>query len=449
MPRCPWCQTEFNQSANFCENCGVELNATIESGSNVIMNYTSSDPVVGSLFASRYQILEKLGFGGMSRVYKAKDIELDEFIALKILRPQFLQDKHSSLRFKREIKLARRIKHPNVCTVFDLVLDAHSIAICMEYIDGVDLLKMIAQTRIPESKHLLIFSGIALGLKAAHDINVLHCDLKPSNVMIDDFFRPIITDFGIARYIGSPNDPHRKTILGTPAYMSPEQFTEDPIDRRSDIYSLGVTIFELLTSTLPFMCDTPVQYAIMHAQEPFHFPENKLSNLDPFLVKIIKKCLEKNPADRYQSVDALLNDLQTIASNAQIPIQQKRNQLILVADDDEFLRKAVEQTLESKGFEVVGAKNGEEAVKLVYKQKPDLILMDLMMPHMDGFTAAQILSKNSATAQIPIFLITAIDDKANRAFSRTIGIKEYIAKPYNFDDLLAKIKLHLSISSFY
>jgi serine/threonine protein kinase len=402
----------------------------------------------GTVFANRYSILEQIGSGGHSIVYKAEDLELDETVALKVLNANLPEDDTLDLRFKNEIKFARKIKHPNVCSIYDLVLQPPCMAISMEYLDGVDLSRLIPGQSIPMTKRISIAIGIALGLKAAHQANVVHCDLKPSNVMVDDTFRPIITDFGISRYLGSSVENMKKLLIGTPAYMSPEQFLGNPMDNRTDIYSLGITMYELFTGNLPFDSANSTGYAIMHVQKPVTFPPETVKGLNPVIVDVILKCLAKNPQDRYQSIDDMLKDLQRIDSPHPVSWEPQRKPVILVIDDDRSLRKAVETFLELKGFDVLVASNGEEGVGMALKNKPDLILLDFMMPRMDGFSAAQILGKNQVTAHIPILLVTSIDEREHKTFSRTIGIKEYITKPFNFDDLLNKIYLHLSISRF-
>ncbi len=446
MPLCPSCQQWFHPDSNNCPNCKSDLMQTQPSESDHLHFIDLDGLQPQTFFSERYYIIERIGTGGYSDVFKAEDQELNEIIALKVLKADFSQDNIRYLRFKNEIKFARKIKHPNVCTIYDIVVQYPYTALSMEYLDGIDLSKCIPD--IPESKRISIFIGLSLALKAAHNINVVHCDLKPSNIMIDETSRPIIMDFGIARYLGSTTTGDQSFVVGTPAYMSPEQFTTRSVDHRTDIYSLGVIMFELLTGDLPFFAISPTGFMLKHTQKPVSFPSEMKKQLDPVVMEIILKCLEKKPDDRYQSMDDLLKDLQKLDSTHPRTWEPARKPLILVVDDDKLFRKSIENFLELKNFEILSASDGEEGVRMAIQHKPDLILIDLVMPNMDGFASAQILGKNSVTAHIPILLLTSVYERERKAFSRTIGIKEYLTKPCNFDELLNKIYLHLSLTRF-
>ena len=247
----------------------------------------SAGPLVGRVLASRYELEELLGEGGMGAVYRAHDRELDESIALKLLRPEIAADAASLVRFRREVKLARRVTHRNVARTFDLGVDAEVRFLTMELILGASVTEHFGGQRAALPEVLRIAEEIARGLAAAHAVGVVHRDLKPDNVMLADD-RVVLTDFGIARIA----DGHREaaktgSIIGTPAYMAPEQLDNGSVDGRTDIYALGTMLFELLLGVLPFPGDSPMAMAAQRlVSEP---PDPR--RLDPQLPEPLARLL--------------------------------------------------------------------------------------------------------------------------------------------------------------
>jgi serine/threonine-protein kinase len=275
----------------------------------------------GSLFAGRYEILGTLGKGGMGVVYRAQDKQLDEVVALKVLRNEMLSADPSLLdRFKLEIKLARRITHRNVLRTHDFGEADGTPYISMEFLEGVTLKDLIrSKGAVPTGVGLSIAKQMAHGLEAAHEQGVIHRDIKPQNMLILPESGEIkIMDFGIARVSemkgGGSDLTSAGMVMGTPDYMPPEQAQGQPADFRSDIYSLGVVLFETFSGKLPFTGDTIMKVVMGHIQTPPPRPRALNPRIPAELEVVILRCLEKSPDQRYQKVADLLEALTAISS---------------------------------------------------------------------------------------------------------------------------------------
>jgi len=278
-------------------------------------------PAKGSLFADRYEVLSTLGKGGMGVVYRARDLTLDDIVALKVLRGEMLKDDPTHLeRFKQEIKLARRITHRNVLRTHDFGEAAGTPYISMEYLEGVTLKDLIKNKgALPVPVGLRIAKQMCQGLEAAHLQGVVHRDIKPQNMLILPETGDLkIMDFGIARVsavkAGEAGLTTAGTVMGTPDYMSPEQAQGLPADFRSDIYSLGIVLFEVFTGALPFTGDTMMAIVLSHIRNPPPAPRQVNPRVPERLEAIILRAIEKDPARRYQTVSDMLDDLDEVSS---------------------------------------------------------------------------------------------------------------------------------------
>jgi serine/threonine protein kinase len=282
----------------------------------------------GTIFAGRYEILEGLGSGGMGSVYRVFDRKLEEEVALKVVRPEIAVNRKAIERFKNELKVARKIAHKAVCKMYDLGESEGTSYITMEYVTGEDLRSFIHRSKqLTVATSVSIGCQVAEGLSEAHKLGIIHRDLKPGNIMIDKEGNAKIMDFGIARSLLGKGLTVEGAIIGTPEYMSPEQVEGKEADQRSDIYSLGVIFYEMVTGRVPFEGDTPLNIALMHKTEIPRDPREFNPQLPDDFSEIILRCLEKEKEKRYQNTDELLSDLREVESEttpAEKPFPQSR-----------------------------------------------------------------------------------------------------------------------------
>jgi len=313
--KCPTCHADNPDTVKFCGECGTQLPPSQEHPP--VMTETLQTPVreltTGSTFAGRYQVIEELGHGGMGRVYKVQDTDIKEKVALKLLRPEIALDKETVERFSNELKLARKISHRNVCRMFDLGKAEGTTFITMEYVPGEDLKKLIRKTgQLGTGRAVSIAKQICEGLAEAHHLGIAHRDLKPQNIMVDEDGNARIMDFGIARSLSAKSITGAGVMIGTPEYMSPEQVEGKEVDQRSDIYSLGVILFEMVTGRVPFEGDTPLTIAVKHKSERPRNPRELNTQIPEGLSRVILKCLEKDKGKRYQTAEDLHADLEQV-----------------------------------------------------------------------------------------------------------------------------------------
>ncbi len=263
---------------------------------------------IGSFIADRYEILEKIGAGGMSDVYKAKDQVLGRFVAVKVLKQEFAEDVNFVTKFHTEAQSAAGLQHPNIVNIYDVGSEEHVHFIVMEYVEGITLKTYIEKKgQLNYKEAISIAIQVARGIEAAHNNNIIHRDIKPQNIMISNEGKVKVTDFGIAR-AATTNTIH-SDVMGSVHYTSPEQARNGFVDGKSDIYSLGIVMYEMVTGRVPFDGDTTVSIAIQHLQEDMVAPSVYAPDLPISLEKIILKCTQKSQDRRYADMGALLVDL--------------------------------------------------------------------------------------------------------------------------------------------
>ncbi len=313
--KCPKCHFENPEDTAYCGKCGTKF----EPSEDITPSYTETletpkeKLTTGATFAERFQIIEELGIGGMGKVYRAVDKKLNEEVALKLIKPEIASDKKVIERFRNELKIARKIVHKNVGRMYELMEDEGAHYITMEYVPGEDLRSFIRRSgQLAVGTSLRITKQVAEGLSEAHRLGVVHRDLKPSNVMIDKEGSARIMDFGIARSLRGAELTREGIAVGTPAYMSPEQARGEDLDHRTDVWSLGVVLYEMLTGQLPFKGKS--EQAVVHSilnDEPE--PLTKLrSDVTQELGRIVEKALAKSPDKRYANIDEMMTDIQSV-----------------------------------------------------------------------------------------------------------------------------------------
>ena len=277
-----------------------------------------SDTLLNTLFDGRYRIVRKLGTGGMANVYLAEDEVLGRRVAIKILNDRHAGDDQFVERFRREAKNAASLSHPNIVSIYDRGEAEGTYYIAMEYLDGRSLKELIvARGPAPVNVAIDYARQILAALRFAHRHGIVHRDIKPHNVLVDAEGRLKVTDFGIAR-AGTSQMTEAGSIIGTAQYLSPEQAKGAPVDQTSDLYSVGVVLYELLTGVVPFTGDTPVEIAMKHLSSTPEPPSARRAEIPRGLDQIVLRALAKDPADRYQSAEEMDADLARVASGAAV-----------------------------------------------------------------------------------------------------------------------------------
>ncbi|HSB75203.1 MAG TPA: protein kinase, partial [Terriglobales bacterium] len=342
---CPSCRAQNPSEASRCAFCGAPLSNTVAepasakfetavggqkpspSDAATAIGFATTPPPSSSLtpssgsaaapprpvdFGPRYQVEALLGEGGMGAVYRAYDRELDRTVALKLIRPELGSDPTMSQRFRQELLLASKISHKNILRIHDLGEANGTKFISMAYVEGEDLHQLLLREgKLPVSRAVSLAKQLCAALEAAHAEGVVHRDLKPQNILLDKAGQVYVSDFGLAKSLQA--DATRVTMsgqfLGTPRYMSPEQALAAAVDHRSDLYSLGLILYEMVTGEIPFKADSTLQTMYLRVHEKPADPRQLNPDLPDYLVQIILHCLETEPPQRYQSAREILDDL--------------------------------------------------------------------------------------------------------------------------------------------
>ena len=324
--------------------------------------------MLGSILNGRYEIIEKVGIGGMAIVYKAKDIYLKRIVAVKVLKEQYLEDKEFIKKFVIEAQSVANLNNQNIVKIYDVgqhIEDGKIYNyIVMEYIKGKTLNELIKDKgRLNSNAVVSISKQIASALDCAHKHHIIHRDIKPHNIIIDENLNVKVTDFGIARIATSSTITYTSSVLGTVHYISPEQAKGKFIDEKSDIYSLGVVMYEMVTGRVPFDTDNAVGIAMQHINEPLVEPIKLGPNLEPWLNATIVKCMEKNPENRFESAESLIRALEdkSVGTNPKATFNDNTNRALY--------RESVYKADKQKDFNKPIIKNNNKNREQLKKKK--------------------------------------------------------------------------------
>jgi two-component system LytT family response regulator len=386
----------------------------------------------------------------MGQVFLATDLGLGRKVALKVLLPDADGDPGRVSRFLQEARIASALNHPNVAALHEIGEAGEVRYLALEYVEGVSLARKISGKSLPLAEAISIARQTADALDSAHSLGIIHRDIKPANIMITARGHVKLLDFGLAKFSAPAAKASAETqlltsvgsLVGTVLYMSPEQALGRPLDPRTDIFSLGVVLYEMLTGRLPFggaNAQESIALILQSAPEPIvRFNYEAPEELD----RIVRKCLEKDRERRYATARDLLVDLESVerSSGTQTAIaasgvHAKTHLAAIIVDDEELARRIVREYLSATpGVRIVAeCANGFEAVKAVAEHKPDIVFLDVQMPKLDGFEVLQLIGD-----EIAVVFVTAYDTYAMRAFDA--HAVDYLLKPFSLDRMQTAVE---------
>ena len=417
-----------------------------------------ADPIAPGTLIAHYRVADRLGEGGMGAVYLADDSRLGRRVALKLLPPDVATDSDRRHRFVQEAKLASALTHPNVAYIYEIGHDGDLWFLAMEYVEGDPLSHRIREGPLKVAEILQIGMQTADALDDAHSKGIVHRDIKPANLMVTPRGHVKVLDFGLAKLQAGPTNPEETQfltsagmVLGTVEYMSPEQALGRDVDHRSDLFSLGVVLYEMAAARLPFAGSTPSETMARILQSQPDAVARFNYEVPQGLELVIRKCLEKDRTRRYQSARELLVDLKNLerdsgseraapaASGTERP---KRGRIrTVIVDDEELARNLLREYLTaSRDVEILAeCANGFEAVKAIAEHKPDLVFLDVQMPKLDGFEVLELID-----LEVAVIFVTAFDQYAMKAFDA--HAVDYLLKPFSqdrFDKALGRARQRL------
>lgn len=344
--------------------------------------------MIGTILGNRYELIEKIGEGGMAEVYKAKCRLLNRYVAVKILKSYYCDNIEFLNKFKQEASSAASLSHNNIVAIYDIGAEDNINYIVMEYIDGKTLKQIINEQKVLGNNEAIILAiQIAKALECAHSNNIIHRDVKPHNIMVTKNGIVKVTDFGIAKATSSVTITNSDRIIGSAHYFSPEQAKGSVVDSKTDIYSLGIILYEMVTGKLPYDAESPVSVALKHIQEKVKPPKEINDNIPESLNSLILKCIEKEAYKRYEDAQKLIEDLQKIKQNPMINLGLDKN-------ENEYTRimKPI-NIIEDKDVEIEESENVVENKKRIIGKNKKMIIIALsaLAVLIIGFIAANIV----------------------------------------------------------
>jgi serine/threonine protein kinase len=446
--QCPRCLAVYTDAANYC---------SADSSPLVSLNSDNSDMLIGQILGGSYMILSVIGEGGNSRVYKATHVILERTIAIKVMHAVHSTDDVNIRRFLQESRTVSNLNHPNIVALFDfgLTVDGRPY-FCMDYVEGVCLQDVIdKEGRLPSERAVPIFLQLCDALAHAHKKGIIHRDLKPSNVLLmtgDGGEVAKLVDFGVAKVASAVAEKRdlRLTaeglVCGSPVYMSPEQCVGDDVDYRTDIYSLGISLYEAITGEPPFWGDTILSLYSRQMNDPPVPLRELIPNVPTTLNDAVLKSLMKRPEERFQSMSEMKTALETVfgvksrRSTKELKTTADNKIKILCVDDEEVSLLAYSMALSKNAdFSVVGvAINGELAVQRAEVLKPDLVIMDYELPVINGADATRMIK--AVAPETKILLLSSHSDKQKVMEAFNAGVNGYVLKSFPGERLFGLIR---------
>jgi serine/threonine-protein kinase len=373
------------------------------------------------IIGNRYEVIKKIADGGMAFVYLAKDKLLNRTVAVKVLRPEFVDDEEFLAKFKREAEAVASLSHPNIVNVYDVGEDRKIHYIVMEYVDGQNLKDIIKnEGTLDEYTALDITKQIAMALSAAHKKGIIHRDIKPHNILISNEGRVVkVADFGIAKAVSNSTMTNIGSIIGSVHYFSPEQAKGKFVSNNADLYSLGIVLYEMLLGKVPFRGDSPIAIALQHINDEIEFTSEEKVKIPQSVRTIIKKLTEKSTADRYQSAEELIEDIEYIEKNIDLDFIKEYDNFATQKIDNEEIKKSLKQikTLEEKieeEEEVVARKDKKRKKAKKPENRKALTIAAIVLGIvlcMQLIIGAKFLFGSSATqTTLPDFYNESLDD---------------------------------------
>ena len=419
--------------------------------------------VAEGTFVGPYRIVDRIGRGGMATVYRAHHPALDRFVAIKVLPEFFAEDESYRERFQLEAQSVARLNHPNILSAFDFGQDRGVPYLVMELVEGGTLADRMGNP-MELQQVVRLLRPIASALDYAHANGVLHRDIKPSNILIRPDGTPVLADFGLAKLADSVRKlTATGVVFGTPEYMPPEQAVGEPLGPATDQYALSAVAYEMLTGHVPFQGDTPGAVLLSHISRAMPATRELPVEISGHVDQVLRRGMAKAPQDRYPTVGAFVAAL-TPAAWPSILADERINVIaaqprgdgathrvpaVLVVDDGAANRELIEACLAGIDCEVRTAEDGRTALKLIEEDAPDLVLLDVQMPGMDGYEVCSRIRARPRGALLPVVMITALDHTHDRVMALEAGADDFMSKPVERVELVARVRSALRLKALY
>ena len=408
-----------------------------------------------------YELLERIGRGGMATVYRAYHPALDREVAVKILPEFFAEDPEYRARFQHEARSVARLKHPNILDVFDFGYEDGVPFIVMEIIEGGTLADSLGAP-LPLEDVLAVLEPLGRALDYAHSRGVLHRDIKPSNVLMRKDGTPVLADFGLSKMLGATRRlTATGAVMGTADYMSPEQAADDAVTAASDRYSFAVVAYEMFTGRVPFESESTAAVLVAHITRPVPPPHELRGELLAHVEAVLRRGLAKHANDRYPTASSFVAALRPAAwigrreaepdpsSQRERKPSDRRTPVVLVVDDGAANRELIKACLSDVDCDVRTAEDGYVALRMIKESAPDLVLLDVQMPGIDGYEVCERIKGQANGSLLPVVMITALNETSDRVRALATGADDYMSKPVDRIELVARVRSALRLKRVY